>query len=78
MKQGLNILAAEKLCLFQRYAFACMVPQECLLTLGNVTSLLKLVCACLDLTSKDPVLVKHAPTSDFLVLDIPVEQQNLL
>lgn len=78
MKQGLDILAAEKLCLFQRCAFACVVTQECLLTLGNVASLLKIVCACLDLTSKDPILVKCAPTSDFLVLGMPTEQQNLL
>jgi len=54
-----------------------MAPQECLLTVGNVTSLLRIASACLDLTSKDPVVVKHAPTSGLLVLGMPIEQQNL-
>lgn len=55
MKQGPDTPAAEKFGLFQIYAFTYLVPQRCLLTLGNVTRLLKIVCAFMDLTFKDPV-----------------------
>lgn len=56
MKQGPD--KAEKFGLFQIYqiyAFTHVVPQRCLLTLGNVTRLLIIVCAFMDLTFKDPV-----------------------